>query len=153
MFTRALNLARAWGLTILLLWFVGAGIGFAWLIGLRWVGIVTSLFSLSLLVLIAHGWGHVEVALAKWTGAKLVLNVSDVWPATITAIGMMSERHPAVRMVGWLEKCLYRRSDLVAGTSFGITEHINRRFPDVPTAVTVSKGMSGYCAVIQRSNA
>jgi glycosyltransferase involved in cell wall biosynthesis len=78
----------------------------------------------------ATGW-----ILAKWTGAKFVLNVSDVWPATITAIGMMSERHPAVRLVGWLEKWLYRHSDLVTGTSFGITEHINRRFPEIPTAV------------------
>ena len=67
MFTRALNIARAWGLTILLLWFVGAGIGFAWLIGLRWVAIVTSLFFLSLLVLIAHVWGQIEVALSKGT--------------------------------------------------------------------------------------
>ena len=67
MFTRALNLARAWGPTILLLWLVAAGIGFAWLIGLRWVAIMTSLLSLSLLVLIAHVWGQIEVALSKGT--------------------------------------------------------------------------------------
>lgn len=67
MFTRALNMARAWGPAILLLWLVGAGIGFAWLIGLRWFAIVTSLFFLSLLVLIAHVWGQIEVALSRGT--------------------------------------------------------------------------------------
>lgn len=67
MFTRALNIARAWGPTILLLWLVAAGIGFAWLIGLEWFAIVTSLVLLSLLVLIAHVWGQIEVALSRGT--------------------------------------------------------------------------------------
>lgn len=107
-------------------------------------------FCLTSLVLGAWGLGRQDVLLcespplflgvpgwilARLTGAKYVLNISDVWPATITAIGMLPEGHILVRMVGWLEKTLYRHSDLVTGTSFGITEHINRRFPDIPTAV------------------
>jgi hypothetical protein len=68
MLTRALSITRAWGPTILLLWLMAAGIGFAWLIGLRWVPIASGLFLLGLLVVIAHVWGQVEAALSKGTG-------------------------------------------------------------------------------------
>ncbi|MBU2008642.1 MAG: hypothetical protein KJ624_02125 [Chloroflexi bacterium] len=56
--TRVLNIGRVWGPTILLLCLVAAGIGFDWLIGFKWFAVVTSLFFLALLVLIAHDvWG------------------------------------------------------------------------------------------------
>jgi hypothetical protein len=67
MLIRVLNIARAWGPTTLLLWLVAAGIGFAWLIGLGWLAIVIGLFFLSLLVLVAHIWGQIEIALSRGT--------------------------------------------------------------------------------------
>lgn len=67
MLTRALNLTRAWGPTVLILWFVAAGVASAWLLGLKWVSIATSLFFLCLVVLIAHVWGQVEAAVSKGT--------------------------------------------------------------------------------------
>ena len=65
MFTKAFSLARAWGPTIVLLWFVATGIGSAWLIGLRWVAIGAGLVSIASLVFVAHLWGQIEHALAK----------------------------------------------------------------------------------------
>ncbi len=76
------------------------------------------------------GW-----AMARATGARLVFNVSDVWPETAVLLGMLDGDHPFVRAAYRLEETLYRHSDLVTGTSQGIIDNINDRFPDVPTAV------------------
>lgn len=76
------------------------------------------------------GW-----AMARATGARLVLNVSDVWPETAVLLGMLDRDHPFVRAAYRLEAWLYRHSDLVTGTSQGIIDNIVDRFPDVPAAV------------------
>jgi len=73
--------------------------------------------------------------LARATGAKLVFNVSDVWPETAVALGFFDREHPMVRAAYRLEAWLYRHSDLVTGTSQGILDHIAARFPEVPTGL------------------
>jgi len=65
MYAKALDFARAWSATALLVWFLVAGITSAWLLGLKWISIAVSLASLCLLVLLAHAWGQVEEALAR----------------------------------------------------------------------------------------
>jgi glycosyltransferase involved in cell wall biosynthesis len=73
--------------------------------------------------------------LARLCRAKFVFNVSDVWPETAVVLGALEAGHPFARMAYWLEKVLYRHSDLVTGTSAGILENINARYPEAPTAV------------------
>ena len=45
-----------WGPIVLILWFLAVGVAAARPLGLNWVSIVSSLFLLSLMVLIAHIW-------------------------------------------------------------------------------------------------
>jgi len=73
--------------------------------------------------------------LARVLHARLVFNVSDVWPETAVALGFFERNNPMVRAAYRLEAWLYRHSDLVTGTSQGILDNINARFPEIPTAV------------------
>lgn len=53
---------------------------------------------------------------ARWArrhDAKLVFEVRDIWPLTLVALDRMSERHPLVVGMQWLERFAYRRSDKV----------------------------------------
>jgi len=73
--------------------------------------------------------------LARATGARFIFNVADVWPETAVALGVLKRDHLFVKAALWLEEMLYRHSDLVTGTSPGITANITSRFPGTPTAV------------------
>lgn len=74
-------------------------------------------------------------AMARLMKAKLVFNVSDLYPITAVILGAFPADHPFIRAAYWLEKVLYFHSDLVTGTSAGICRDINARYPQVPTAV------------------
>ena len=79
--------------------------------------------------------GLSALVLAKAAGARLVFNVSDVWPGTVVMGGYLSATSPLTRMAFALEKFLYEHSDLVTGTSEGLIRNITDRFPHVPAAV------------------
>lgn len=51
--------------------------------------------------------------LAQRFGVPFVLEVRDIWPKTLVDLGGMSERHPLVRVFGWLEKLLYRQAAVI----------------------------------------
>jgi glycosyltransferase involved in cell wall biosynthesis len=69
--------------------------------------------------------------LAKVKGAKFTLNISDLWPESAVALGVL--RSP--RLIRWsesLEKALYRRADLVTGQTWGIINGVRKRWPTAP---------------------
>lgn len=57
-------------------------------------------------------------------GARLVLEIRDIWPLTITEEGGFSPRNPLVLGLGWIEKWGYRYADAVVGTMPNLTEHV-----------------------------
>ena len=61
--------------------------------------------------------------------ARLIFNVSDLWPASALRLGVIRERSLAHRFGTWLESLCYRRSWLVTCQSSGILRDINERFP------------------------
>lgn len=67
--------------------------------------------------------------LAKLKGAKLVMNVSDLWPQGAIDMGMVSEGF-SLRKVQKLEAWLYKKSHLIFGQSKGIVQSIQNRFPE-----------------------
>jgi glycosyltransferase involved in cell wall biosynthesis len=69
------------------------------------------------------------VSLAKKLNAKLVTNISDLWPQSAVEMGMLSNG-PARGAAYKLEAWLYRNSDLITGQTDGIVENISKRFPD-----------------------
>ena len=57
-------------------------------------------------------------------GARLVLEIRDIWPLTITEEGGFSPRNPLVRGLGWIEKWGYRSADALVGTMPNLGEHV-----------------------------
>ncbi len=57
-------------------------------------------------------------------GARLVLEIRDIWPLTITEEGGFSPLNPLVLGLGWIEKWGYRHADAVVGTMPNLAEHV-----------------------------
>lgn len=68
--------------------------------------------------------------LARKVGARLVFEVRDIWPLTLTDIGGYSTGHPFVRLLQRIEDKAYRDSDRVVSNLKNAVEHM------------VSRGMS-----------
>jgi len=79
--------------------------------------------------------GFSAVLLAKACRARLVFNISDVWPGTLVMGGFLDERSLMTRVAFRLERFFYEHSDLVTGTSPGLIEDVRSRYPHVPCAV------------------
>jgi glycosyltransferase involved in cell wall biosynthesis len=60
--------------------------------------------------------------------ARLVFNVSDLWPESAVAMGVLKSK-PLIRLSTWLEEFLYRQSSLITGQTEGIVDSIRARFP------------------------
>ncbi len=76
--------------------------------------------------------GYTAMRLAKQKKAKLIFNVSDLWPESAEKLGVVTNKL-MLKMAYDLEARLYRRSALVTGQTQGICESINARFPAVKT--------------------
>ena len=71
-------------------------------------------------------------ALAWLKGARCVMNVSDLWPETAVALGLVGKDSAATRLAEALELWLYRHSDAVTGQTKGIVDEIAGRVPAIP---------------------
>lgn len=55
---------------------------------------------------------------------KLIFEVRDIWPLTITEEGGYSKSNPFVIFLGWIEKIGYKHSDAIIGTMPNLGEHV-----------------------------
>lgn len=62
--------------------------------------------------------------LAKWTGARFIMNVSDLWPLSARELGAMSGDGLAYRTLEQLERHLYTKSIFCMGQSQEIVDYI-----------------------------
>jgi len=67
--------------------------------------------------------------LKKIKGAKLLFNVSDLWPESAEKLGLVTNR-TFLRMAGRLERFMYKHSELISGQTQGIVKSISDRFPN-----------------------
>lgn len=65
--------------------------------------------------------------LARRYGAKLVFEVRDIWPLSITEINGTSCLHPFVLLSHFAERFAYRKSDVVASLMGGAEPHMRAR--------------------------
>ncbi len=56
--------------------------------------------------------------------AKLVFEIRDIWPLTMTEEGGFKKWHPLVIIIGWIERFGYKKSDLIIGTMPNLGEHV-----------------------------
>lgn len=72
--------------------------------------------------------GKTAYALKKLKGAKLLFNVSDLWPESAERLGLVTNT-TFLKLATWLEEFLYKHSDLISGQTQGIVNNISKRFP------------------------
>ena len=68
--------------------------------------------------------GESALILAKWSGAKLIMNVSDLWPLSAKELGAMSGDGLAYKVLEKLERHLYKKSIFCMGQSQEIVDYI-----------------------------
>ncbi|MCX6281836.1 MAG: glycosyltransferase family 4 protein [Bacteroidetes bacterium] len=66
--------------------------------------------------------------LKVFKGARLIFNVSDLWPESAEKLGLVTNRF-ILRLATSLEKFMYRKSFLITGQTRGIVQNISSRFP------------------------
>ena len=76
--------------------------------------------------------GYSAMRLAKQKKAKIIFNVSDLWPESAEKLGVVNNKF-LLKLAYNLEEKLYKRSCLVTGQTQGICHNINERFPAVKT--------------------
>lgn len=72
--------------------------------------------------------GITAMWLARLKGAKLVFNVSDLWPESAVQLGLVTNR----AMIGastWLEERCYKSASMITGQTQGIVKNVSARFP------------------------
>lgn len=62
--------------------------------------------------------------LSKRLRVPFVMEVRDIWPKTLVALGGISANHPLIKVFARLEKILYRKSQLVVSLLQGVPDHI-----------------------------
>ena len=87
--------------------------------------------------------GYSAMRLSKKLNAKLIFNVSDLWPESAEKLDLVSNKF-FLKMAYNLEAKLYNKSYLVTGQTQGIVKSITERFPHktvfwLPNGVDVSK--------------
>lgn len=65
------------------------------------------------------------VRLKKKFQCKLIFEIRDIWPLTLVEEGGYNPSNPFVKVLSWIEKWGYKKSDLVIGTMPNLREHAN----------------------------
>ncbi len=73
--------------------------------------------------------GITAYLLAKFKGAKMIFNVSDLWPESAEKLEIISNK-TLLSMATKLEEFCYRKAALVSGQTQGIVKNISSRFPE-----------------------
>ncbi len=77
--------------------------------------------------------GLTGFALSRLKRARMIFNVSDLWPESAVSLGILKRESLAYRLSQKLEEFCYRHAWLVTGQARGILDDISRRYPEVPT--------------------
>ena len=72
--------------------------------------------------------GYSAMRLSKKLNAKLIFNVSDLWPESAEKLGIVTNQR-LLKLAYNLESKCYNKSALITGQTQGIVDDIKRRFP------------------------
>jgi glycosyltransferase involved in cell wall biosynthesis len=77
--------------------------------------------------------GLAGVWLSVFKRARMIFNVSDLWPESAVRLGVLRPSGAAFRFAAELERFCYARAWLITGQSRSILSDIKDRFPERPT--------------------
>lgn len=72
--------------------------------------------------------GLAGLVISRMKHARMVFNVSDLWPESAVALGVIRNRF-LIQFADRLERFVYQRSDLISGQTRGIVSNIAMRMP------------------------
>lgn len=72
--------------------------------------------------------GISAILLSKFKGAKMIFNVSDLWPESAEKLGLVKNKI-FLGAATWLEEYCYKKAVLITGQTQGIVSNIQNRFP------------------------
>jgi glycosyltransferase involved in cell wall biosynthesis len=79
-------------------------------------------------VIVASSLALTTVLVGAWLSwryrARLIFEVRDIWPLTLTEEGGYSSRNPLVLALALIERFGYRRADAIVGTMPNLVEHV-----------------------------
>ena len=58
-------------------------------------------------------------------GCKLIFEIRDIWPLTLTCEGGYSARNPFIVILSWIERIGYKKADVIVGTMPNLSEHVS----------------------------
>lgn len=73
-------------------------------------------------------------AVARMRAKKWILEIRDLWPESIVAVGAM-KRGLIIRLIEHLERWAYRATDMVVSVTDGFVPHMTSRAPATPVVV------------------
>jgi glycosyltransferase involved in cell wall biosynthesis len=79
---------------------------------------------------------------ARRFDARFWLEVRDLWPESIVALGMMPAWHPLVRLLDWKERSAYKDADRVVSLLSGAEGHMRSRGLAPGKFVWIPNGLS-----------
>lgn len=77
--------------------------------------------------------GYAGVILGKLIWAKVVLNVSDIWPMTAAELGVIKADSRVYRFFEFVERRIYKKADAFVGQSNQILAHLKKFVGSKPT--------------------
>lgn len=80
------------------------------------------------------GWAGVWAS--RFKRCKFVLEIRDIWPESISAVGAM-KKGLATRYLEWLEKRMYRAADHIVAVGTGYRDKILEKTPDKEQQISV----------------
>jgi len=78
--------------------------------------------------------GITALQLSKSFDAKLVMNISDLWPESVEKLGVVTNKLILAPFY-WLEKYLYKKSALITGQTQGIVDSVKGKLKNESTRV------------------
>ena len=82
---------------------------------------------------------------AKKLGAKLIFEVRDIWPLTLVELGGYSEKHPFIKLMGFLERFAYKKADRIISVLPLFDRYLqekgfnSKKFVYIPNGICVSE--------------
>jgi glycosyltransferase involved in cell wall biosynthesis len=76
--------------------------------------------------------GFSALILKTFKRARLIMNISDLWPESAVQLGMIGPGLP-LTILEWFEKLLYRKSKLVLCQTEGIIDGVKKSCPEAET--------------------
>lgn len=79
--------------------------------------------------------------LARKSNARLIFEIRDIWPLSMTTRAELSKTNPFVSFLSWVEKFGYTKADVVVGQMPNLVQHVEETVGKGPIVRTVGLGI------------